>query len=119
MAAVVLTAVTVIGTGVAKNSSSATTGGTVTITVTDMSRGFLRLANDSTTASVILSLAASADPMVAKGIGAQSVTLTTAQTKYIGASWDSARLKSTAGTIVLTVPTAGTVTVDYAELTPY
>ena len=119
MAAVVLTAVTVIGTGVAVNTSTATTAGTITIGVDDMSRGFVRAQNDSTTASVILSFAAGGDPHVAAGIGALSVTLGTAQTKYIGGSWDSARLKSTAGTIVITIPTAGTVTVDYGQLTPY
>ena len=119
MAAVVLTAVTVVGTGIAENASSATTGGTITVTVGDLSRTFFRCQNDSTTASVILSFGAGADPMVAKGIGALSVTLGTAETQYVGASWDSSRLKSTAGTMVLTVPTAGTVTVDVGVMTNY
>ena len=119
MAAVVLTVVTVIGTGIEDNGSTATTGGTITVTVTDLSRTFVRCQNDSTTASVILSFAASDDPMVAEGRGAQTLTLTTAQTQYIGASWDSSRLKSTAGTIVITVPTAGTVTVDVGYMSPY
>ena len=119
MAAVILTSVTVIGTGVADNGSTATTGGTITVTVTDLSRTFFRCQNDSTTASVILSFGAGADPMVAKGIGAMTVTLTTAQTQYVGASWDSSRFKTTSGTVVLTVPTAGTVTVDVGVMAVY
>jgi len=119
MAALVLTAVTVIGTGVAVNEGTASTAGTITITVTDISRGFLRAQNNSTTASVIISIGAGTDPYVAAGIGAQSLTLGTAQTKYIGASWDSARLKTTAGTIIITVPTGGRVTADYGVLTKY
>jgi hypothetical protein len=114
----ILTSVTVIGTGVAANSITSTAE-TVTITVTDLSRTFVRATNVSTTASVILSVAASADPMVAKGIGALAITLTTAQTQYFGASWDSARLKSTAGTIVITVPTAGTATFEVGYMTPH
>jgi len=119
MPAVILTAVTVIGTGVAHNQSTATTSGTITITVGDMSRGFVRAQNNSTTASVILSFAASTDPMVSAGQGAQTVTLSTAQTQYIGGSWDSTRFKSTAGTIVITVPTAGKVSIDYGVLAKY
>lgn len=115
----VLTSVTVIGTGVAANASSITTAGTTTITVTDMSRTFIRLQNDSTTASTTVSIGAGADPHVAYGIGALSVTLTTAQTQYVGASWDSSRLKTTGGTIVITWATAATVTVDCGVMTPY
>jgi|GEM_PF-3940283 len=120
MAAQVVTAFTVIGTGVAVSGNvSATTAGTITMTVTDMSRTFLRLQNDSTTASCALTLSASADPMVAEGIGSLTVTLTTAQTQYIGASWDSARFKGTAGTIVFTVPAGGTVSVEGAIMARY
>ena len=119
MAAVVLTAVTIIGTGVAPNASTATTAGTITITVDDMSRGFVRAQNNSTTASVILSIGAGTSPHVAAGIGAQSVTLGTAETKYIGASWDSARFKTTAGTVLFTIPTGGRITLDYGVLTKY
>ena len=119
MAATVLTAVTVIGTGVANNASSVVTAETVTITVGDMSRTFVRLQNDSTTASAIVTFSAGADPHVAEGIGSLAITLTTAQTQYVGASWDSSRLKSTAGTIVMTFATAATVTVDCGAMTPY
>lgn len=119
MAATVLTSVTVIGTGVAANTTSVTTAGTVTITVTDLTRTFVRLQNDSTTASCAVSLGVGADPHVAYGIGAQTITLTTAQTQYVGASWDSSRFKTTSGTIVFTFPTAATVTVDCGVLTPY
>jgi len=119
MAAVVLTAVTVIGTGIAENGSTATTAGTITVTVGDMSRTFFRCQNDSTTASTILSFGAGTDPMVAKGIGPQTLTLGTAETQYIGSSWDSSRFKTTAGTIILTIPAAGTVTIDVGVMTPY
>jgi hypothetical protein len=119
MAATVLTAVTVIGTGVANNASSVVTAGTVTITVTDLTRTFVRLQNDSTTASAVVTLGAGADPHVASGIGTTTFTLTTAQTQYVGASWDSSRFKTTAGTIVFTFATAATVTVDCGVLTPY
>ena len=119
MAAVVLTSVTVIGTGIADNGSTATTGGTITVTVKDLSRTFFRCQNDSTTASVALSFGASDDPMVAEGIGAMTVTVGTAETQYVGGSWDSARFKTTSGTVVLTVPAAGTVTVDVGVLAPY
>lgn len=119
MAATTLTAVTVIGTGVAVNTSSVVTAGTVTIAVSDLSRSFVTLKNDSTTASVIVSLGASDDPMIAEGIGAQTITLTTAQTQYVGGSWDSMRFKTTAGTVVFTFPTAATVTIDLGYLTPY
>jgi len=119
MAAVVLTAVTVIEAGIAENTSSATTAGTITVSVGDMSRTFFRCQNDSTTASTILTFSKSADPMVAAGQGDLAVTLGTAESQYIGASWDSARLKSTSGTVVLTIAAAGTVTVDVGDLTPY
>jgi hypothetical protein len=116
MAATVLTAVTVIGTGVAVNTSSVVTAGTVTISVGDMSRSFVTLQNNSTTASCIVSLGAGADPMIASGIGAQSITLTTAQTQLVGGSWDSERFKTTAGTVVFTFPTAATVTIGLGVL---
>jgi hypothetical protein len=45
--------------------------------------------------------------------------LGTAESQYIGASWDSARLKSTSGTVVLTIAAAGTVTVDVGVLTTH
>lgn len=113
-----LTSVTVVGTGVTANSITSTAE-TCTVTVTDLSRTFVRMTNVSTTASVIVSIGASDDPMIAEGIGANTVTLATAQTKYVGASWDSARYKTTSGTIVFTVPTAGTVTFEVGYMTPY
>lgn len=115
----VLTSVTVVGTGIADNQTTITTAGTTTITVGDLSRTFLRVQNDSTTASVIVSVGAGADPHVAAGIGALSVTVGTAETQYVGASWDSSRLKTTAGTLVITWPAAATVTVDCGVMTPY
>jgi len=118
MANTVLTSVTVIGTGVAINETVAVTAGTVTFTVTDLSRTFVRAENTST-GSVAISIGASADPGVAAGIGAQTITLTSGQTQYFGASWDSARFKTTSGTVVITLPTAGTVTIDVGYLTPY
>ena len=118
MAAVVLTSVTVIGTGVAANTSTATTAGTITITVSDLSRTFVRLQNDSS-ANTVVSLGAGADPHLASGIGARTITLTSGQTQYIGASWDSSRFKTTAGTIVFTLTAAAMVTVDCGVLTPY
>ena len=118
MATTTLTAVTVIGTGVAVNESTVVTAGTVTITVTDMSRSFLSLCNDGS-ANTVISIAAGADPMVAQGVGALSITLTSAQTQYVGGSWDSARLKSTSGTIVLTFSAAATVTVGLGYLSIY
>jgi len=120
MAAQVVTAFTVIGTGVAVSGNvAATTAGTITAAVTDLSRTFFRLQNVSTTASCALTLSASVDPMVAHGIGTLTVTLTTAQTQYIGASWDGARFKGTAGTIVFTVPAGGTVNVEGAIMAKY
>jgi len=119
MAATVLTAVTVIGTGIASNASSVVTAGTVTITVTDLTRTFVRMENDSTTASVIVSLGVGTDPHVAIGIGAQTFTIPTATTWYAGGSWDASRFKTTAGTVVFTFPTAATVTIDCGVLTPY
>jgi len=113
-----LTSITVIGSGV-ENNPITSTAETVTIAVTDLSRTFVRATNVSTTASVILSVGAGADPAIASGIGAMSITLTTSQTQYFGASWDSARFKTTAGTIVITVPTAGTATFEVGYLTPY
>jgi len=118
MAATTLTAVTVIGGGVAVNQAVVVTAGTVTIAVTDMSRTFVRATNTST-GSVIISIGASDDPMVAEGIGAKSITLTSGQSQYFGASWDSARFKNTAGNIIITLPTAGTVTFEVGYMTPY
>ena len=119
MAATVLTAVTVIGTGIAINSSAVVTAGTITTTVTDLSRTFVTLANDSTTASTIVTFSASDVPMVAEGIGSLAITVGTAETQYVGGSWDSSRLKGTAGTIVMTFAAAATITVDVGYLTPY
>ena len=119
MAAVVLTAVTVIGTGIADNTSAAVTAGTITVTVTDLARTFVRMQNVSTTASVIITIGAGDNPMIAEGIGSMSVTLGTAETQYVGASWDSMRFKTTAGTIVITIPAAGTVTFDVGVMAKY
>ena len=119
MAATVLTAVTIIGTGIADNQSAVVTAGTVTITVTDLTRTFVRLENISSTASTIVTLSAGADPHLASGLGSKAFTLTTEQTQYVGASWDSSRYKSTSGTVVFTFVTAATVNVDCGVLTPY
>ena len=119
MAATTLTAVTVIGTGIADNGTTAVTAGTVTIAIDDFSRTFIRCQNDSTTASVALSFGAGADPRIAKGIGAMTVTLGTAETQYVGSSWDSARFKTTGGNIVITLPAAATVTIDCGKMANY
>jgi hypothetical protein len=113
-----LSTFTVIGTGVTAISVTSTAE-TCTISVTDMSRLFVRATNVSTTASVIVTIETSEDPMIAAGIGDTTFTLATEQTQYIGASWDSARFKSTSGTLVFTVPTAGTVTFEAGYMTPY
>jgi len=114
-----LTSITVIGTAPVTANSITSTAETCTISVTDLSRTFVRMTNVSTTASVIVSLGASDDPMVAEGIGALSITIATNQTVYVGSSWDSARYKTTGGTIIFTVPTAGTVTFEVGYMTPY
>ena len=114
----ILTSVTVIGDGIEANPITSTAE-TCTIAVTDLSSTFVRATNVSTTASVIISIGAGDDPNVAKGIGPKAITLTTAQTQYFGASWDSARFKTTAGNIVITVPTAGTVTFEVGYMTQY
>jgi hypothetical protein len=120
MAASTLTSGTVLGTAVVAFSAlTVLTAGTITIAVDDMSRTFVRIENISTTASTIVSLGAGADPHVAAGIGALSVTLATAKTYYVGASWDSARFKTTAGTIVFNIATAGTVLVETMKMTVY
>jgi hypothetical protein len=114
-----LTSFTVIGTALVTVNSVTSTAETCTITVTDLSRTFVRMTNVSTTASVTVSLGAGADPHIAAGIGALSLTLATAQSAYLGASWDASRYKTTSGTIVFTVPTAGTVTFEVGVMTPY
>ena len=121
MAATTLTSVTVIlsATGVVANPSSVVTAGTVTFAVTDLSRTFVRMDNISTTASTIVTISASADPMVAKGIGTYTVTIATATCVYVGGSWDSARFKSTAGTVVFNFAAAATVNIDMGILAVY
>lgn len=121
MATTTLTAVTVIlsATGVEANPSSVVTAGTVTFSVGDLSRTFVRLENISSTASTIVTIGASADPMVAKGISAYTVTIATETTVYIGASWDSARFKTTSGTVVFTFAAAATVNIDMGVLAVY
>ena len=119
MAATTLTAVTVVGTGIAENPSHVLTAGTVTITVTDLTRTFVRLENISSTLSTVVTLSAGADPHLASGIGSTTFTLPTATSWYVGSSWDSSRFKSTSGTIVFTFAAAATVDVDCGVLTPY
>ena len=121
MAATTLTSVTVILTaaGVTANPSSVVTAGTVTFAVGDLSRTFVRLENISTTASTIVTISKSVDPMVAAGVSNYTVTIATETTVYIGASWDSARFKSTSGTVVFNFAAAATVNIDMGVLAVY
>jgi len=120
MAATVLTAVSVIGTAItAGNASAVVTAGTVTFAVGDLSRTFVRLENISSTASTIVTIGASDDPMIAEGIGSLAVTVATKTSVYIGASWDSARFKTTSGTVVFTFAAGATVNIDMGVLAVY
>tara|TARA_Y100000310_G_C20437279_1_gene694343 strand:+ start:19 stop:375 length:357 start_codon:yes stop_codon:yes gene_type:complete len=117
--AVTLSRFTVVGTADTTNITATGTAEAVTITIKDLSRTFVRMTNVSSTVTCITTISASDNPMVAEGIGDLTVTLAPDATTYWGAA-DSARYKSTAGTIVLTPDsTIGGVTFEVGELTPY
>jgi hypothetical protein len=111
MATTYCTAVNSVIAGIAVNSKSATTGGTIVVQKCyDFNKLSLRLTNDSTTASVILTIGAG-DNYSAIGIGSTSLTLATATT-YVMGPFDSARFKTDDDELIITVPTAGTVSVE-------
>lgn len=117
--AVTLTSVTVIGTGVANNAVIATSE-TVTITVDDLSRTFIRLENQASSTAQTAVFAPGSAPSVAHGIGSMTVTLTSGQTQYVGASWDSARFKTTSNTITITIAGSGSgVKVEACKMAVY
>ena len=95
------------GTTVATGTVSATVETcTLSATTAQSSLNFagtvIRIENESTTASVVVSLGASTE-FSGGGIGAYSVTIATAQTKIIGGvGFESARFLTSAGTLVLT-----------------
>jgi len=110
---------TVIGSADVTAITVTATAEAVTITVKDLSRTFIRMTNVSSTVTCITTVSASADPMVAHGVGTKSFNLAPDGVSYWGAI-DSARFKGTAGTIILTPDsTIGGVTFEVGELTPY
>lgn len=110
---------TVLGTAVTTNITVTATNEAVTITVKDLSRTFVRMTNVSSTVTCITTISASADPMVAHGVGSKALSIAPNASVYWGAA-DSARFKGTAGTIILTPDsTIGGVTFEVGELTPY
>ena len=115
-----LSRISIIGTAKVSVITVTATAETVTITVKDLSRTFVRVTNNSGSVATTITISASDDPMVAEGIGSLSFALPSSQSCYIGGSWDSARFKGTAGTIVLTPDlTATGVTFEVGELPPY
>ena len=117
--AVTLSRITIIGSADVTAITATATAETCTITVKDLSRTFVRMTNVSSTVTCICVVSASADPMVAYGVGTLSFNLAPDGVSYWGAA-DSARYKGTAGTIILTPDsTIGGVTFECGELTPY
>ena len=118
--AVTLSRFTVIGTAVITAVTATATEEAVTITVKDLSRTFVRMHNNSGSVASSVVVSASDDPMVAEGIGSLTVAVPSLATVYLGASWDSARFKGTAGTIVLTPDLSATgVSFEVGEMSPY
>ncbi len=110
---------TVINTAGVEPATVTATAEAVTITVKDLSRTFVRMYNTSSTLTCLNSIAASADPMISYGQGAQVISVDPETTIYWGAA-DSARFKSTSGTLVITTDaSANGVTFEVGELTPY
>lgn len=110
---------TITNTAVVTAPTSVAAGSALTCTVKDLSRIFIRMTNTSSTTTVVATVSASDDPMVAEGIGTQAFNIAPDGTVYWGVP-DSARFKSTAGTIVITPDaTADGVTYEIGELTPY
>ena len=113
MATTACTAVSATLTGTSVNKKSATTAGTIVInTAPDYNILSLRITNDSTTASVALTLKEGVE-YSGVGMSGATVTIGTDTTVVVGgAGFDSARFKSTADTLIITVPAAGTVSVE-------
>lgn len=115
-----LSRISIIGTANVTNITVTATNEAVTITVKDLSRTFVRMTNVSSTVTCITTVSASTDPMVAYGIGTLAFNLAPNGSSYVGGSWDSARFKSTAGTLVITPDsTIDGVTFEVGELPPY
>lgn len=120
MASITLSRITVIGTAPVTAVTGTATAGTMTSTIQDLSRSFVRMTNLSSTVTTLMTIGASADPMVASGIGTLQFSIAPDESVYFGGSWDSARYKTTAGTIVITTDsTIGGVTFEVWELPPY
>ena len=111
---------TILGSAVTTAITVTATAEAVTITVKDLSRTFVRMTNNSGSVATTVVVSASADPMVAAGVGTLSVAVASSSSVYLGGSWDSARFKGTAGTIILTPDLSATgVTFEVGELSPY
>jgi hypothetical protein len=124
--AISLNGVTMLGS-TSDNIVAFTTGGTVTISdVTDLSRLFCRVTNTSTTASITLSVGVGTE-YTSKDIGAKTITVATAGAAMGGLTaltviWclgDSARYKTSAETVVITIPTAATGYIEAGLMLKY
>lgn len=121
-----LDGVTMLGS-TSDNIVAFTTGGTVTIAdVTDLSRLYCRVSNTSTTASIALSVGVGTE-YSSKDIGARTITVATAGGAMGGITaltvvWclgDSARYKTSAETVVITIPTGATGYIEAGLMPKY
>jgi hypothetical protein len=97
-----ITGATITAKAALASSETMTIQATTAQTGIDTATLHIRVENQSTTASVSLSLAASATYQDG-GIGAATVSIATATTVMIGGQFfESARFKNTAGTIIFT-----------------
>jgi hypothetical protein len=125
--ATVTTAVASAGGGAVASATVArtfNTAGTIVMDVEDFSKLVIRLANISSTASIAFTLESNSD-YSSQGIGDGTVTVATAgegaisgvsaKTVVVG-GLESARYKSSSGTLIITVPTAATGYVEAYEL---
>lgn len=102
----------VTGTSTGDNIQTITTDGTVIITTDDFSHLSVRAVNTSSTKSIILTV--ESDEEYSQGpAGDQTVTITTEGTVVFG-PLESARYKTSSGTLVITIPSTGLtgITID-------
>ena len=114
-----LSRASVVGDAIVTAQTVTACSETVTITVKDLSRTFVRMAVVGSVNTVVVSLGAGTDPMIAAGIGAKTFTIQPDGVVFLGGSWDSERYKTTSGTIVFTTSTVDTVTFECGELAVY